>query len=327
MLHINVGVAAQALKKYFLLCVAFAMLLLVAAGGFAAANNMQLNRVIAVVNGELITMYDLQQNAMPEVMRRGLTGSDRYSAEERQKVFSEVLDSMVMDILYKQEAERYMIAVEDGEVENELRRIIQSNNLDAGEFEKQIALQGMTMEVLRGRIRDNILRQRIIGAMVMRKAEVSEEDIEKYYKENYNRFSTPSSVDFSVIMLGPGRDPFAVYDEIISGTTGFADAARKYSDSPTAALGGNMGDIPLKDLNPAWREAMEGLKAGETSRPLDSGGTTILLHVNELHAGTSQSLEEVSEQIEDLLREQRLNERMEEFSGQLRTKAAIEIKI
>lgn len=327
MVHINAGMSIMIFKKHFLLCAAFAMLLFFASNSLAAASNMQLNRVIAVVNGELVTMYDLQQNAMPEVMRRGLTGTDRHSVEERQRIFNEVLDSMVLDILYKQEAERYMISVEDGEVENEVRRIIQNNQLTAEEFEKQLALQGMSMDELRSRVRDSILRQRIISSMVMRKAEVMPEDIEAYYKENYSKFSTPSSVDFSVIMLGPGRDAAAIHAEIASGKTSFADAAKKYSDSPTAALGGGMGNIPWKDLNPAWREAMDGLKAGETSKPVASGSTMVILHVNALHEGTSQSLEEVSGEIEETLRNNRLNERMEEYSGQLRAKAAIEIKI
>jgi peptidyl-prolyl cis-trans isomerase SurA len=194
-------------------------------------------------------------------------------------------------------------------------------------FEREIGMQGMRMDELRLRVRDSILRQRILGAMVMRKAEVTPEDIDAYYKENYSRFSTPSSVDFSVIMLGPGRDAGAVYEEITSGKTSFADAARKYSDSPTAALGGSMGDIPWKDLNPTWSSAMEGLKAGETTEPVVSGNTTILLHVNALHEGTAQSLEEVSDQIEGALREIRLAERMEEYNSTLRAKAVIEMKI
>lgn len=306
---------------------ALTMLLFFAAAGMAAANNMQLNRVIAVVNGELITMYDLQQQAMPEISRRGLTGADVYAAREREKVFNEALDNMILDILYKQEAERYMIQVEDSEVEAEVRRLIQSNQVSQEEFERQLALQGMSMDELRAKLRDNILRQRILGALVARKAEVSQADIEEYYQNNLARYTTPSSVEFSVIMLGSDSRSQEVYEEITSGRSSFAAAAKKYSSSPTAALGGSMGNIAWKDLNPAWREAMRELKPGETAKPVSSGGTFILLHVDALHEGSSQSLDEVAPQIEEMLRQTRLRDRFEEFGNQLRAKAVVEIKI
>lgn len=313
--------------KYLLFNALFVALLFFTANGLAAANSMQLNRVIAVVNGELITMYDLQQHAIPEIMRRGLTGGGIETAAERERVFNESLDSMVMDILYKQEAERYMISVGDGEVENELRRIMQGNNMEAEEFERQVALQGMTMDELRKRLRDNIMRQRLLGAMVTRKAEIAPEEVEAYYNDNISLYSTPSSIEFSVIALGPGRDADAIYEEITSGRTGFADAARKYSDWPTAAIGGSMGNIPWKDLNPAWREALEGLEPGRTTTPVVSGDSTVILHVDALHEGTAQSFESAAPQIEESLREARLRERFDEYGEQLRSKAVIEIKI
>lgn len=314
-------------KDYFMLLAALTMLLFFAGASLAAANSMQLNRVIAVVNGELITMYDLQQEAMPEISRRGLTGADSYTARERDKVFNEALENMILDILYKQEAQRYMIQVDDAQVENEVRRLIQSNNVSAEEFERQLALQGMTLNELKGKIRDSLLRQHILGALVARKAEVSQADIEAYYKENYSKYSTPSGVEFSVIMLDSGSRAQAVYDEIAAGKISFAEAAKKYSNSPTAALGGRMGNIPWKDLNPAWRQAMQGLKAGETTKPVSAGDTAVLLHVNALHEGSAQSLDAVAPEIEETLRQARLRERFEEFSTQLRAKAVVEIKI
>lgn len=317
----------MACVKCMLFSAFFMALLFFTASGQAAANSMQLNRVIAVVNGELITMYDLQQHAMPEIMRQGLTGSDQRSAVERERIFNESLDTMVLDILYKQEAERYMITVEDGEVENELRRIIQGNNMETEEFERQLALQGMTLNELRQRLRDSLIRQRLIGSMVARKAEVTPEEVEAYYKEHLSEYSTPSSVEFSVIALGPGRDAAAIREEITSGKISFADAAKKYSDWPTAAIGGSMGNIAWKDLNPAWNDAMQGLAAGQTSAPVTSGELTVLLHVDALHEGTSESFESAAQRIEDSLREARLRERFDEYSNQLKAKAVVEIKI
>lgn len=327
MCHSSIEGSRSALNKYLFFSLALALLIFSYSPAKAEVSNMQLNRVVAVVNGELITMFDLQQQAMPEIMRRGITGSDRESSMARQELFNEVLNSMVLDILYNQEAERYKITVEEGAVENELRRIIQGNKLTPEEFEKQLARQGMTIDELRTRLRDNILRQRLLSNMVARKAEVAPADVEAYYNEHIDEFSTESSVDFSVIMLGPGSDPNAIYKEIQSGKTSFADAAKKYSESPTAVLGGSMGKIAWRDLNPLWSNAMRGLGEGETTAPIDSGNGVVLLHVNGLYAGNFKSLEDASGEIEELLRNRRLQDRYEEYSGQLRAKAVIEMKI
>lgn len=318
----------KAYVKQLLCSVFFVMLLFFAVSAPAASTSMQLNRVIAVVNGELITMFDLQQHAMPEIIRSGFTGSDRQSVAERDRIFNQSLETMVLDILYKQEAERYKITADDGDVENELRRVMQSNNItDPAEFERQIATQGMTMEELRKRLRDNLVRQRLLGAMVMRKADVTPEEVQAYYNAHVTEYSTPDSVEFSVIALGPGRDVEAVREEITSGRSTFAEAAKKYSDWPTAAIGGSMGNLPWSDLNPAWVEAMQGLEAGQTSAPVVSGDITVLLHVDALNPGNSQDFETVAAQIEDRLREDKLRDRLDEYSNQLKSKAVVEIKI
>lgn len=328
MFNLFANAARTAHKKYLVLSVITATLLFSAVPAMPAeGNSMQLNRVVAVVNGELITMYALQQQAMQEIMRQGITGNDRQSAMEREKVFMETMDTMILEVLYKQEAERYNVSIEDGEVDNELRRIMQSNNLTQEEFDRQLRLQGMNMADLRARVRDGMMRQRIVGLMVGRKAEVTPADVEKYYMDNQEKFTTSSGVEFSVIMLGPGKEPARVYEEISSGAISFADAAKKYSDSPTAAIGGRMGNIAWRDLNPTWRSAMEGLKAGETASPVDAGGTTIILHVDAVNDGNVRPLEAVRSEIEEELRTDRLRERFEEYNAQLRSKAVVDIKL
>lgn len=327
MRSIFVNPATMAIKKNIVFSVVMAALLFCTTPAMPASGSMQLNRVIAVVNGELITMYDLQQRAMQEIMSQGFTGNDSYAAEQRERIYNDTMDSMILDILYKQEAERYNVAIEDSEVENELRKIMQSNNLEQQEFERQLKLQGMTVDFLRGRIRDGLMRQRIVGLMVGRKAEVTPADVEKYYNDNQSLFSMPSNVEFSVIMLGPGSDAAKVYGEINDGELSFADAAKKYSVSPTAATGGRMGNIAWRDLNPAWREALENLQPGETSQPIEAGGATIFLHVDALHEGSVQAFEEVRDKIEEDLRTNRLQERFEEFNGQLRARAVVDIKL
>ena len=92
-----------ALKKYALL-ILMAWLCLA-----CTAQAAQLNKIAAVVNGQVITMFDLQKAALPELGRARLNPNDPKQADKVNVVFRKVLDSMIMDILLEQEAKRLSI--------------------------------------------------------------------------------------------------------------------------------------------------------------------------------------------------------------------------
>jgi len=292
-----------------------------------AAQTYQLNRVAAVVNGELITLYDLQIQASQEFYRQGLTGTDSYADMQRQYVMREVLESMIVNILIRQEAERIKVVVEDKEVDNSVRVFMQGNGFSQEELENRLLQEGSNLAEFRKKMRDNILRQRMISLMITRKADISRSDIEEYYARHLNRFSTPSKVSLSMIIFAPASRPEAVREQITGGAISFAEAARKYSQSPTASIGGRLGEIPWRDLNPVWRESLEGLSTGDLSPLLHNGDMTILLHVDAVQEGTVQSLEEVAEIIEEELREPKLRERFSEYTEQLRSRSMVDVRI
>ena len=75
------------------------------------AQAAQLNKIAAVGNGQVITMFDLQKAALPELGRASLNPNDPKQADKVNVVFRKVLDSMIMDILLEQEAKRLSIPV------------------------------------------------------------------------------------------------------------------------------------------------------------------------------------------------------------------------
>ena len=128
-------------------------------------------------------------------------------------------------------------------------------------------------------------------------------------------------------MFSSGADAEAARKRIQEKKISFADAARRYSKAPNASLGGQMGDIPWKDLNPVWSQALSGLAPGQVSPILSQGGEAVLLHVDALQKGSTQNLEEVSAQIEEELRAPKLRERFEEYADQLRSQAMVDVRL
>ena len=79
-----------------------------------------INGVAAVVNGEMITAFDLQAETAPEAMRRGLNPKDPNQAAAIEELTKATLERMINNIILTQEAQRLKISVGDSEVDNEI---------------------------------------------------------------------------------------------------------------------------------------------------------------------------------------------------------------
>ena len=170
------------------------------------------DRIVAVANGEIITLFDLDERLKPMLAR--FEGKPMGEAEQRavRELRGQVLDAMVDDILINQEAERLGVEVSDVEVENQIKQVRQQNGLTPEQFKDQLLLEGMTREMYARKLREDILKHRIIGFMVKRKVVITDEEIEAYYNAHPEEsgsvcsWSTPKSrPKLSVTVLSPVR--------------------------------------------------------------------------------------------------------------------------
>jgi len=139
-----------------------------------------INGVAAVVNGEMITAFDLQAETAPEAMRRGLNPKDPNQAAAIEELTKATLERMINNIILTQEAQRLKISVGDSEVDNEIQQIMSRNKMTPEEFQRQLQIQRTTEKDFRERIRSSILRNRLLANMVGRKVIVTKEEIAEY---------------------------------------------------------------------------------------------------------------------------------------------------
>mgnify|MGYP000907463778 FL=1 len=308
-------------------CAGLACLLCLTAVAVMAPRAEQINKIAAVVNGEMITFFDVQAQATPDLMRLGLDRNNPAQQEAVRKVHLQVLNSMITDILMNQEAERWKITVQDSEVDNELRKYVQRSQLSQDEFERQLVQQGLSMDVMRDRVRKGILRHRLITLMIARKIVITQDEIKKYYEEHKSQFVTDRTVRLGLIIFAPTANADALSDKVRTGQMTFEQLAASDSIGPNPNAGGNIGSLKWTDLASDWKEALDGLKAGEVSKVMVVEGRKALLKLVETSAGRSQSIDEATPEIENVLREPKLQERFVEYTKQLHDKAVIDIRI
>ena len=96
----------------------------------------QLNRVAAVVNGNVITMYDLERNSYPELARAHIDPRNPAQKDRAREIMNKVLDMMILDVLYQNEARRLKVEVTDAEVDKEITNMYQSRRMTRAQFEQ-----------------------------------------------------------------------------------------------------------------------------------------------------------------------------------------------
>ena len=292
-----------------------------------APQRIVLNKIAAVVNGEIITLHELRRQAGGEFIRMRVNPSDPASRGQVNEIMSKVLTVMIDDMLLRQEAERLQIKVQDSDIDNEVRKIIQRSQTNEKEFEARLAAQGGTMEMLRGRVKNTILSQRIIGIMIARKIVITPEEISTYYDAHQGDFQAERSVDFSLIVFSPSSNAADTYKKIKDGSLSFEDAAKKFSEGPSPDNGGRLGMIQWDDLAGPFKSHILQMRDGDVSELFSLNNRECLIKLNGSTSGRNMTLEEATPEIERVLREPRLEERFSEYTEQLRSRAVIDIRL
>jgi len=308
---------------------AVAALLLVAALLACApawAADTVLDGIMAVVNGKIITKYELDERMRPvyDQMRGRQLNTDEIM--QIQALKKKVLDQMVEDQLLLTEAERYKLTIGDSEVEEQIKVFMAKRNLNDAEFKRQLELQRMTRAEFARNMQRDMIRHRLIGGVVANKIVVTDSEVEERYKERKAEFSKDSMVQLALILLPAGMSAKDLKADIEAGKASFAQAAQKYSQGPNASQGGDIGYIAWKDLAPEWNAALAGLKPGQISNPVRIQDFEGLLQVVSLKEGEELPLDAVRDQIYQSLHDAKFEKTFAEFMQKLREKAVIEYK-
>lgn len=292
------------------------------------ANSSQLvNRIVAQVNGETITLLELQARVVNFLGMFQDIKIEELPEAQLEQAKRQVLDQMVNDILLRLEAEKYGIEVTDREIKNHIDRIISENNLSRKEFENHLQNEGLTLDVYKKQTRDSILRQRILSLMVRRKVLVTADEIQSYYDDNISQFQEDKKVHLKVIVMPDLESASRIRNQVSRGELSFDRAAAEFSQGPNSGQGGDLGVVDWKRLAPEWRQALEGLEPGDLSQAFEVRGTGAVLKLLEMKAGGVAPLSQVEEKIREKLFNDKLDRRFDEYIKGLQERAVIDIRL
>jgi peptidyl-prolyl cis-trans isomerase SurA len=290
-----------------------------------------IDRVVAVVNGDVIMMSELQEAIV-------LSRRDARALPEGPDLERTVLNRLVDHRLQVQEAKREKIEVTDDELRTQIEDFVKRNGGDREKIEVQLQAQGVTWEALRRELRDQLLAQRVRGRRVVRRSSVTEAEVDRYLADNRDRFDAGLKYHARHIAVtaDPTTSPAAwehakqEIDSIVAAlATGadFADLARARSKDSTSASGGDLGWLARGELDASFERPLLALQKGQVTAPIRSGAGFHLLKLEDREELTAERLADARQQVRDLLLQKKAQERFDEWVEGLRRRALIAIRL
>ena len=253
------------------------------------AQPIEVDHIIAVVNDEAITAYELKARLV--TVERQLRGQN-VQLPPRDVLERQLLERMVADRVQLQFAKETGLRISDIELDGAMRRIAEGNKLSLTEFRAALEKDGVTWIKFREEVREEITLARLRDREVENRIIVSEGEIDNYLANPNQEAAASTEIALSHIVIrvpeqaSPdqlmriGARAQSALDQIRRGDD-FAKVAASFSDAPDGLSGGSMGMRALDRLPGLYAEAAQKLKAGEVSEILRSPAGFHIIKVTE----------------------------------------------
>lgn len=281
------------------------------------------DRIVAVVNSDLIMQSDVARELAPEQERI----RQQYHGEElgqRLKTAEYMaLTKMIERRLQLQEATAKSVDVSDQEVKQAIQQMKQQG-------EKVDDTDPLSMR----NVRDQLALLKVVDREVRNGVMVGDAEMKRYYKEHQTRFALPEEYTLSQILIQPrSADGTAealekariVMAELKRGEK-FEDAALRYSDGLNASRGGRLGLVRQGELLPAIERAIAPLVPGGISDIIETSEGYHIVRVDERTPKQFRPFDEVKFEIQALVFQQKSEDVFQSWLVDLKNKAYIDIK-
>ena len=288
-------------------------------------------RIVAIVNDEVITEQDLQLVMAPVLAQYRTLYSGKELEDKVKDARQDFLNKVIEDKLILSEAKRKQVVIKDIEVD-EMMSEVRNKFPNREVFMKSLEDQGLTEKKLWNRFRDQLLMQKLVNYEVRSKVAVSPGEISEYYKTHLQDFAQGDRVKLQHILIRVGsrseEEAKNFTDSLVaqlkSGRS-FEELAKTYSEGAEAKDGGEMGWMEKGQLLGEIDEKVFSLNEGETTEPIHSSLGYHIFKVVERQKFSVRPLEDVRDDIQDTLFKAKLRQRLEGWIKNLKKNAYISI--
>jgi len=304
-----------------------------------AAEAAVLDRIAAVVNNDVITLSEVQEEALPQIQKITKDYVEPELDAQLAKVYQQHLDGLIVRRLQLQEARKEQLVPSASEVNAALEDLKKKNGLKTDdELKRALATEGLTLDGFRRRVGEQLALSRIALKAVRNKILFDEREIRQYYEAHQDQFRRTPEVTIRHILVnlppqasleGPAKARAKAEEALAKLRAGaeFAEVARAYSDGPTAQSGGMLGTLHRGELAPELEEVAFTIPVGEVSDIIQTNTGLNIIKVESRKLEPVAPLEEARDKIREALLDQKYESKNKEWIEELKRKASIQVRL
>ena len=268
----------------------------------AASRSVEVDRIVAVVNDEVITSLQLRARVDQTVRQLQRQNVELPPTEVLER---QLLERLIVERAQLQLARETSLRVDDATLERAIDRIAANNKLSMDQLRATLDRDGVSWTRFRDEIRTEILLARLRERDVESKVVVSDAEIDNFLTNNPDAFSG-QEFEVAHILLGAPESASpqqiealraraeSVMVRLRSGED-FARVAAEVSDAPDGLSGGSLGWRPLDRLPALFAEAVRNMRPGETSPVLRSASGLHIVRLMDRRGGGDASVQKLEQ--------------------------------
>ena len=266
-------ICRQYVLKLLILPIAFALLPSKVTNAQQSAADLQdVQQIVAIVNDELISLYDLKQRTLLLALSNGL---QEITPEQQQLLQNQAMTSLIDDKLKMQEAEKFEALMSESELEDAFKNYARQFNLEPDALEQNLSETGIEKDSLLLQIKGSVAWQRVVGGLLQPLVNVTDDEVLNFIEKlerDKGKFEYQVSEIFLLISDNAQREETIANAEIIheqlAAGTPFSGIAQQFSQSSTASVGGDMGWVMENELPDEVNNVIPTMEEGKISDPI-----------------------------------------------------------
>jgi peptidyl-prolyl cis-trans isomerase SurA len=298
--------------------------------------------IIARINNQIVTRTEYvrsKDQLKQEAQQQDPANADKIVAERDKDVLRDLIDQQLL-----LDKGKDLGITADTEVIKRLDEMRKEMKLESMEdLEKAAVGQGISFEDFKQNLKNQIITQQVISKEVGSRMNISKEELQKFYDDHKSQMERPEQIRLSELLIStdkkgkeaPTEDPQVLaaaqakadglLAQIRKGAA-FDETAKKNSDGPTAAQGGDLGYFKRGALAKELEDKTFAMKPGEVSDVIRTRQGFVILKVTEHQQAGVPPLNEIEPKVQDAIYMEKLQPALRAYLQHLREDAFIDIK-
>ncbi|RKY34446.1 MAG: hypothetical protein DRP78_06535 [Candidatus Omnitrophota bacterium] len=288
-------------------------------------------KILAIVNGEVITQTDVDEILTPIYSQYKNTYQGEILRKKIKTAKNDILNQLIDDKLILQEAKKQKIEINEKEIDYSIAQL-KSNFQSEEEFEDALKEQNISLISLKKNYQEQLLIKKILHKKIFSKLVVSPAEVSAYYLKHKQNFNVPEQVNLRTISIKNKSTPNLsrkkineIYGQLKNGAE-FVELVEKYSENSNVINAGEMGSMKRGTMRKEIENTVFELKIGEFTKPIETPTGYSIFKIIEKKPATFLTLQEVQDTIRQSIKQTKAKEQIKKWVEKLKQAAFIEVR-